>query len=360
MRLPWDQNPPQQAQGWGGLFGQDAAPVWLSLASGLLSPGNDLGAGIGQGLQQAQPYMQTIAERRRAIDAARQMVAASGDKMSPQQSAFLENYPQLAPQVLGPRVFPAAPPMMSEYQRQQLAMDKQKFDSDQQQQNLTNPLKLQEMQSGIDLQNQQVAASQAGVAAGKIQVNPVTGQMYDAKTGQLVDNGGMNVMSMRPATDTELRTAGFSDRMAGAEQALQQVMQVDPQTGKSNGGMVPNDLGTAAVNALGGYDSYLHGDQYRSYLSGARQWISALLRKDSGATITPDEFNREFATYFPQNGDGPKVVRDKMQARTEAQQRMSAEGMRGTVQLQQQLGRGGQQQAEPPSKDDLKKKYGLR
>lgn len=358
MRLPFDQHQPQQ--GWGGLLGPDAAPIWLSLASGLLSPGNDLGAGLGQGLQQAQPYVQSIAERRRAVDAARAMQQAAGGDFTPAQNALIKNYPALAPQLLGPRLFPQAPPMMSDYQRQTLAMEKQKFESDQQQQQQMNPLKLQEMQSGIDLQHQQVAASQANIAAGKYGVNPVTGQLYDQKTGEIVDNGGMNAMNMRPATDTELKTAGFSDRMAGAEQLLQDVMQVDPATGKASG-MVPTDLRTAAVNALGGNDSYLHGSDYRRYMSGARQWISALLRKDSGATVTPDEFNREFSTYFPQNGDDENVVRDKMQARAEAQARMAAEGGRGTVQLQDRLNRGAAAAPQAaPSKDDLKKKYGLR
>lgn len=69
----------------------------------------------------------------------------------------------------------------------------------------------------------------------------------------------------------------------------------------------------------------MRSPEYQKYRQAADQWIRAKLRKESGATITPEESEDEFRTFFPQPGDNPAVVAQKKAARQQAIQGMIAE-----------------------------------
>jgi hypothetical protein len=61
---------------------------------------------------------------------------------------------------------------------------------------------------------------------------------------------------------------------------------------------------------------------HRSYWGAKNRWMEARLRATSGAAISNPEYTRIDAFYFPQPGDGPKVVREKQRAREAAEQEM--------------------------------------
>jgi hypothetical protein len=46
-----------------------------------------------------------------------------------------------------------------------------------------------------------------------------------------------------------------------------------------------------------------------------RNFVTAVLRKESGAVISPSEFAGEAQKYFPQPGDTTKVIKQKQEAR---------------------------------------------
>jgi hypothetical protein len=46
-----------------------------------------------------------------------------------------------------------------------------------------------------------------------------------------------------------------------------------------------------------------------------REWVTALLRKESGAAIGKDEYTQYDRQFFPQPGDGPSVIAQKAEAR---------------------------------------------
>jgi hypothetical protein len=46
-----------------------------------------------------------------------------------------------------------------------------------------------------------------------------------------------------------------------------------------------------------------------------RNFISAVLRKESGAAIGVEEYANEERKYFPQIGDSPEVIKQKQEAR---------------------------------------------
>jgi len=49
-----------------------------------------------------------------------------------------------------------------------------------------------------------------------------------------------------------------------------------------------------------------------------REFVNSILRKDSGAALTPDEISTYGVTYLPQVGDGEAVLKQKEQARSRA------------------------------------------
>ncbi len=53
----------------------------------------------------------------------------------------------------------------------------------------------------------------------------------------------------------------------------------------------------------------------KQYLQAAMQFTRAKLRKESGASIAPDEFYQDYLTYFPQPGDDQQTLRQKSAAR---------------------------------------------
>jgi hypothetical protein len=56
-------------------------------------------------------------------------------------------------------------------------------------------------------------------------------------------------------------------------------------------------------------------EQQQMYQQAKTNFITAVLRKESGATIQPSEFKTEDEKYFPQAGDTAGVLKQKQKAR---------------------------------------------
>jgi hypothetical protein len=56
-------------------------------------------------------------------------------------------------------------------------------------------------------------------------------------------------------------------------------------------------------------------DKQKQYMQGVMQWVRAKLRKESGATISADEFSADYRVYWPQPGDDAQTRRNKAKAR---------------------------------------------
>lgn len=71
-----------------------------------------------------------------------------------------------------------------------------------------------------------------------------------------------------------------------------------------------------------------------------RNFISAVLRKESGAVIGPNEYRDEERKYFPQAGDSDAVIKQKQQARILAIKALEAQaGPQGKKQIELSAGR---------------------
>jgi len=82
------------------------------------------------------------------------------------------------------------------------------------------------------------------------------------------------------------------------------------------GKTLENAVGST-LNVLPGAVGGTNADQ-QSFLAAKKNFITAVLRKESGASISPSEFETEEKKYFAQIGDDANTVRQKQHARETA------------------------------------------
>jgi hypothetical protein len=109
-------------------------------------------------------------------------------------------------------------------------------------------------------------------------------------------------------TADQSNAAGFADRMDNAEKVL------------SNEKFAPFIMGTTGTeNAILGkipmVGAKWQDAEYKQFQRAKKDFITAVLRKESGASISPTEFQNEDEKYFPQPWDDPQTIQDKAQAR---------------------------------------------
>lgn len=79
------------------------------------------------------------------------------------------------------------------------------------------------------------------------------------------------------------------------------------------------------VPLIGKYAKYLTPEDLARQEQAERNFINAVLRRESGANITPTEFSSYEKQYFPRPGDTPKVLEQKKQNRIDALAALQAE-----------------------------------
>jgi hypothetical protein len=128
--------------------------------------------------------------------------------------------------------------------------------------------------------------------------------------------GGAAVQGPPKLTETQSKDVGFYnrgskiiDRLEKQDQAL-----------------------TDALSKVGGnLSNYFKTPQYRQAEQTAREFLAVLLRKDTGAAVTPQEMEMYSSIYLPQPADDPTTIEQKKAAR-----RTALEGIRlglGTAEI---------------------------
>ena len=78
-------------------------------------------------------------------------------------------------------------------------------------------------------------------------------------------------------------------------------------------------LGQAALGAVPfGLGNIGRTEEYQKYDQARRNFINAVLRRESGAVIAEEEFDNANKQYFPQPGDTPQVIAQKRKNRDDA------------------------------------------
>lgn len=103
---------------------------------------------------------------------------------------------------------------------------------------------------------------------------------------------------------SESTAALFADRMAEAAPTFDV--------------LAPPTVGATAKGAIPGVGNIMLSPQNRQFMQAERNFISAVLRKESGAAISPSEFDEARKLYIPQAGDDPQTLEMKRQTRINA------------------------------------------
>jgi len=131
---------------------------------------------------------------------------------------------------------------------------------------------------------------------------PVDGKRefrQDLRTGDGVADLGMNT--------TEGQVTGYALRAQAAEDTLRQFETEGTRF-----------WSRAAAALPGNTENMLLSPEYQQYLNAEQNFLAAVLRRDTGAAITNEEFRLYRPMFFPQPGDGPEVIAQKRSMREQA------------------------------------------
>jgi len=108
-------------------------------------------------------------------------------------------------------------------------------------------------------------------------------------------------------TEDQSKSAGFATRMAEAETIVAPIEAIG------------TDKTQAALNNLPfGVNNLVISKDRQKYNQAKENFITAVLRKESGAVIGDQEFAREERKYFPVPGEGPEIIEQKRKSRQNA------------------------------------------
>jgi len=105
--------------------------------------------------------------------------------------------------------------------------------------------------------------------------------------------------------ESQAKSAGFADRLVLNEPILGKAKIAEALSN-------PVERFKAGIPLVG---NYLVSDEYQSGEQAQRDFINAVLRRESGAVISPEEFANARVQYFPQSGDSEATLAQKAKNR---------------------------------------------
>ncbi|WP_369723666.1 hypothetical protein AB8Z38_06765 [Bradyrhizobium sp. LLZ17] len=125
-------------------------------------------------------------------------------------------------------------------------------------------------------------------------VNEISKTNADAATGKM--------------TEVQAKASSYAARMELAEKTLKSLAGEGSSFWNRLTETTPLIGGTAAT-------TWMQSNDYQKYRQARDNFISGVLRQESGAAIAPSEFTRTEKEYFPQPGDSGDTVAQKAKAR---------------------------------------------
>jgi hypothetical protein len=114
---------------------------------------------------------------------------------------------------------------------------------------------------------------------------------------------------------TQYKAATYAKRAEMAEGVLADL---------NSNGFDPTTL-TSSAQGLGITPEIMKSGDYKRFDQAKRNFVSAVLRPESGASISKEEYENEEKKYFAQAGDSPEVLEQKAAARAQAIEGLKAE-----------------------------------
>lgn len=136
----------------------------------------------------------------------------------------------------------------------------------------------------------------------------------------------------KPATADQAKAAQFARRTMQAEDVFSNLEKSGYQRGAGLEGV---------KSTLGEYIPQLRGSQLQQQEQAERNFVNSVLRRESGAAISPSEFKNAELQYFPRAGDSPEVLEQKKLNRQQVIAGLAGEaGEKAMGQIQQIAGSG--------------------
>lgn len=157
------------------------------------------------------------------------------------------------------------------------------------------------------------------------ETNPATGKdqeflvRTDKATGKVIGRTLLGESSKALTTD-QSNAGMFSSRMGSNNSTILAI---------ESKGFDPSAVSTSVQSFI---PNRFRSEDMQAYEAAKRNWIAAVLRKESGAAISPQEYRDANKQYFAQDGDAKSVVQQKQSLRQQVEQQMkSAAGPHATV-----------------------------
>lgn len=151
-----------------------------------------------------------------------------------------------------------------------------------------------------------------------IQTDPTTGQFYriNKLTGQTepisgVGGVGQFQVGVKPS-DSQNAAAGFSSRASASNSIIDKL------------GSVGSEM-KGVVSGSGLFPNLLKSSDRQQLEQAQRDFVNSVLRRESGAAISPAEFQNAAQQYFPQPGDSNAVMQQKAANRMRTIQNLNRE-----------------------------------
>lgn len=151
--------------------------------------------------------------------------------------------------------------------------------------------------------------TQAFDRVGGVKASSGTQLSVDPETGAVNFQQGTG---LKPLTESQSKDTVFVTRATGALPLIDQF------------GDSLTSLGERAASGVPVVGNYALSPEYQQAAQAGKEFLQAILRKDTGAAITAQETAEYGSVYLPQPGDSPEVLAQKRASRQRAVQAIQA------------------------------------
>jgi hypothetical protein len=109
--------------------------------------------------------------------------------------------------------------------------------------------------------------------------------------------------------ESQSKDAGYANRLFRAEQVLRDPNVIEAAQSWNQAGIEGAPLIPSMVK------NWAHSTDYQKFDQAKRDFVNAVLRRESGAAISQSEFDNAIKQYFPAPGDSPERLAEKQKNR---------------------------------------------
>lgn len=124
-------------------------------------------------------------------------------------------------------------------------------------------------------------------------------------------------------TSDQNKAGGFARRVEQAELDFQDLESSGYNRADTKSALDANLSDLPLVGNA--YRANIQGENSKRQEQAERNFINAVLRRESGSAISPSEFQNAESQYFPRVGDSPKVIEQKKRNRTQVLESLKSE-----------------------------------